>query len=421
MVTAFATRPPRTFADDVREIDDFFRVLVGRIDPDAVPLGEMTDLWAALDTIERRAASTKLLLARRVEEAGRWKRDGYRGAAEQLAAIAGTSVTAARNQLETSKRVRQLPATEQALPAGKLSGAKAEAIAAAAEVAPEAEADLLEGAEDAPLADVREQCLRARAKDRDAAHARIRKARALKEFIDAEGGWNVVVRGPVEAGAVFRAAHRPIVEELFNAARAEGRREPYEAYAFDAFIELARRANNPTAENAAPVESGAAPAKTKPPAAGPVGIIRIDHTALRRGCVEGDEVCEIVGLGPIPVPVARELLGDAILKVVITQGVDVANVTHLGRSATVAQQVALWWKSAACTVSGCTRTRQLQNDHRYEWANTKRTRLDELDPLCKHHHDLKTRHNWALVEGDGPRPMVPPDDPRHPRHKPEDL
>jgi hypothetical protein len=205
-------------------------------------LCEVTDLWAALDTIERRAASTKLLLARRVEEAGRWKRDGHRGAAEQLAAIGGTSVTAARNQLETSKRVRQLPATRDALRAGRLSGAKAEAIAAAAEVAPEAEADLLEGAEDAPLADIKERCLRARAKDRDAAHARIRKARALKEFIDAEGGWNVVVRGPVEAGAAFRAAHRPIVEELFNAARAEGRREPYEAYAFDAFIELARRA-----------------------------------------------------------------------------------------------------------------------------------------------------------------------------------
>ena len=139
-----------------------------------------------------------------------------------------------------------------------------------------------------------------------------------------------------------------------------------------------------------------------------MGIIRLDDTALRRGSVEGDEVCEIVGLGPVPVSVARELLGDAILKLVITKGVDVANVTHLGRSATVAQQVALWWTSAACTVLGCPRTQRLQNDHRYEWVKTKRTRLDELDPLCKHHHDLKTRNNWALVEGNGKRRMVPP-------------
>ena len=420
MATATSTR--RSFADDVREIDEFFAVLVARIDPDAVPLCEVTDLWTAFDAVERRAAATKLLLARKVEEAGRWKRAGYRSAADQLAAIAGTSVTAAKNQLETSKKVRKLPATAKALREGKLSAAKAEAIAAAADVAPEAEAELLDGAEDAPLADVREKCLKARAKDRDAAHERIRKARSFKEFTDAEGAWNVIARGTVEAGAAFRAAHGPIVDELFKAARAEGRHEPYEAYAFDAFIELVRRA----AAGTTPTDADA-PSRTNRtgeadrPKATPaqhLGIIKIDHTALRRGSVEGDEVCEIVGLGPIPVSVARELLGDAILKLVITKGIDVINVTHLGRSATVAQQVALWWKSAACTVLGCPRTQRLQNDHRLEWVKTKRTRVDELDPLCKHHHDLKTRNNWALVEGEGPRPMVPPDDPRHPNYKP---
>jgi hypothetical protein len=106
------------------------------------------------------------------------------------------------------------------------------------------------------------------------------------------------------------------------------------------------------------------------------------------------------------------------LKLVITKGVDVMNVTHLGRSATVAQQVALWWASSACTVLGCPQTRRLQNDHRYEWVKTKRTRVDELDPLCKHHHDLKTYEGWALVEGEGSRPMVPPADPRHPTGRP---
>ena len=67
---------------------------------------------------------------------------------------------------------------------------------------------------------------------------------------------------------------------------------------------------------------------------------------------------------------------------------------------------------------GCTRTRRLQNDHRYEWVKTKRTRVDELDPLCKHHHDLKTYDGWALIEGTGPREMVPPTDPGHPKNRP---
>ena len=410
-------------------------MLVAKIDPDAVPSCEVTDLWSALDTIERRAAATKLLLARRVEDAGRWKRDGHRSAAEQLAGIAGTSVTAAKNQLETSKKVAKLPATANALRKGQLSAAKAEAIAAAAEVAPEAEADLLAGAHDAPLAEVKDKCLRARGKDRDHAYERIRKARSFKEFTDAEGRWNVIAGGPADAAAAFRAAHRPIVDEMFNKARAEGRREPYEAYAFDAFIELARRAANPSAdagsavpEAAATAEPTAAPspentkanAKTKAKAtpARYLAILRVDLTALRRGTVQGTELCEIAGLGPVPVSVARDLLGDAILKLVITNGVDVINVTHLGRSATVAQQVALWWQSPACKVAGCTRSSRLQNDHRYEWAKTKRTRVDELDPLCKHHHDLKTRDNWALTDGEGPRPIVPPHDPRHPKNRP---
>src|SRR5690606_22291638 len=70
-----------------------------------------------------------------------------------------------------------------------------------------------------------------------------------------------------------------------------------------------------------------------------------------------------------------------------------------------------------CTAEGCTRT-ILEHDHRYgaEYKTTGHTRLDELDRLCHTHHDLHTHHHWALVHGTGKRAMVPPDDPRHPRH-----
>ena len=152
----------------------------------------------------------------------------------------------------------------------------------------------------------------------------------------------MIAGGLLDAGAAFRASHRPIVDEMFKAARAEGRREPYEAYAFDAFMELVRRAasaGRPADDAAEDRRRAATTSRPWPPrapsrtprklrrrpraAARHVGIIRIDHSALRRGSVEGDEVCEIVGLGPIPVSVARELLGDAVLKLVITKGIDV--------------------------------------------------------------------------------------------------
>ena len=174
-----------------------------------------------------------------------------------------------------------------------------------------------------------------------------------------------------------------------------------------ALIELARRATE-GAESASP--------RTANPVRN-FGLLRIDYDAFVRGAVVGEETCDLPSLGPIPVRTARELLGDAILKLVITKGVDVMNVTHLGRSATVAQQVALWWQSPVCSAEGCGRTFRLENDHRDDWAHTHHTRLDRLDPLCEHDHDLKTLHGWALIEGTGTRPIVAPDDPRHPGYR----
>ena len=393
-----------TDARDLRGLQLELAAVVRGFDPDAVQLCDLDELWAEVAAVDRLVSTLKTLLARRMEDAATWKRAGYRSVAEQLAAVSGTSVSAARNMLETSKQLEALPATADAMRAGKLSRAKAQAIASAATVAPEAEARLLAKA-DAPVAVVREECLKAKAVNRDAAHARIRRERYAREYTDDEGAWNFMARGTPEDGARFKSAHEPIVDELFKAARSEDRKESRDAYAFDAFIALAERAASPN------------PAEAKKPAPRFMGLIRADIEALQRGTVEGDEVCEIAGLGPIPVSVARELLGDAVLKLVITKGVDVANVTHLGRSPTVAQQVALWWQSPMCTAEGCTRTWRLENDHRIGWKETERTRVDEIDPLCEHEHDLKTYFGWSLVEGTGRRPFVPPDDPRHPKYR----
>jgi hypothetical protein len=147
------------------------------------------------------------------------------------------------------------------------------------------------------------------------------------------------------------------------------------------------------------------------------GIIRADAEALQRGSVEGDEVCEIVGVGSIPVRTARELLGDAILKLVITKGVDVANVVHLGRGPTAAQRVALLWSQPKCKNIACSGT-YVQADHRTPFADKQETVLHNLDCLCTHCHRLKTNHGWSLVEGIGRREFVPPTDPRHPKRKP---
>src|SRR5207302_914125 len=115
-------------------------------------------------------------------------------------------------------------------------------VSNAAKVAPECEDGLLELAASAPLAKVRKASLQAKASvGIDDTHARIQKERSLREYTDEEGAWVLHARGPLEAGLAFRAAIEPIIEQFFKTKRAPEDREPREAYAFDALIELATR------------------------------------------------------------------------------------------------------------------------------------------------------------------------------------
>ena len=354
--------------------------LNGSVDVDALPPNEATELCLVFATIERAAGGMKTKLARRVEESDAWRTAGHKTVADALAAATGTTAQDAKQMLETSRNVASLPATANAMCAGVLSPQKADAIVSAASADPSKEADLLATA-DQSLREVRDECMRVRvAKHGDALYERVRRERRASTYTDAETAWNLHARGPADKGAEIARTLDDITDEIFKNKYAMGAREPREAYAFDALVEMARRAR--TGEGAKS-------------SAKPLCIMRLDWGAFLRGWVEDDEVCEIAGVGPVPVSVARRLLGDAVLKLVITKGVDVLNVTHLGRAATVAQRTALLWTSPKCEVAGCNRTHRLEIDHRVEWAKTRHTRLDELQRLCEHHHGLKTRSGRA--------------------------
>jgi hypothetical protein len=374
------------------------------IDPDAVPLPEVTAVWKNVLEAAQILTGVATLLARRVEDAEAWKAAGFKCAADAIAATAGTSIQDAKQVLETSRNVASLPATADAMRSGTLSPAKADLIAAAAVADPTSEKKLLATAE-LSVAEVKTECLRVRAAAAgDELYDRITRERQARTYTDAEGAWNLHARGPADKGTEIAATLDEITDEIFKQNYKSGRRDPRDAYAFDALVEMARRAREGT--------------DSKGSTSKPLSIQRVDVETLRRGWVEGEEVCEIAGVGPVPVRIARQVLGDAVLKLVITKGVDVLNVTHLGRGATAAQKVALWWQSPMCDVAGCGRVHRLEIDHKVEWAKTKHTKLEELQRLCEHHHDMKTRFGWKLVEGTGPRPMVPPEDPRHPRNRP---
>ena len=392
---------------DVQCIELELAAVVAELNPSAVPASSVLGLFEEFDRIERLASCAKTLLARRLEDTPEWGRSGCLSPAEFVAAKSGSSVSAAKDTLATSERIATLPVVEQALRGGELSGPQAVAVADAAAQAPGKQRRLVTKAKQSSLRELKAECQRTKAAadpDPEVTHRRIHAGRQVRTFTDSEGAWNLHARGPVAAGARIEAALRAFIEAEFTKARNADRRESFEAYSFDALVEALE-------------PSGPVGASNQRENLRHLGLIRVDLEALRRGDVVDGEYCEITGIGPIPVSTARNLLGESILKLVITKGVDVLHVTHLGRGPTAAQTVALLWQNALCIVEGCDRTHR-EVDHREDWVKTKHTRLDELELPCDKHHDLKTYHGWALVEGTGKRPMVPPDDPRHPNNKP---
>jgi hypothetical protein len=139
-------------------------------------------------------------------------------------------------------------------------------------------------------------------------------------------------------------------------------------------------------------------------------ILVADVAALRRGQVEPGETCEIRGVGPVPVETARRLLGEAALAIVLKDGVDVKNVTHLRRRTTAHQRTALEFLGVRCDIEGCDSTDFVDIHHVTEWVLTHQTRHDEHEASCRYHHRLKHK-GWKKPPGTGRRPLLPPGHP----------
>jgi hypothetical protein len=138
-------------------------------------------------------------------------------------------------------------------------------------------------------------------------------------------------------------------------------------------------------------------------------IVRINHAALVRGTCRPGERCEIEGIGPVSVAAVRSMMPDAFVAAVVTDGVDIRGVAHLGRSVTAIQRTALYARDRECVVPGCHVTTRLEIDHVEEWAATHVTRLDALARLCHYHHFLKTHDGWRLHGPPGQWTFTPPD------------
>jgi hypothetical protein len=339
---------------------------------------------------ERLFGALKSLAARRVSESNAWRAQGERTAAHWLARNTGTSVGQAIATLETAARLHELPALDAAYRAGALSLTQANEIASAAAADPTAERELVDAAANDGVAELRERCRRVKASavpDEATRREAIRRTRSLRHWTDPDGAFRIDGRLLPEDGAELLVGLEPFRARTFAEARAAGRRERYEAYLADALVAMARDAR-----------AGSGAASSVPRAS---VHVRVDHTAFRRGHVEAGETCEIPGIGPIPVATARALAADAVISAIVTDGVDVKAVAHLGRSIPAHVRTALVARDPVCVVPGCHTRDGLEIDHIVAFAEGGGTRLANLCRLCRWHHYLKTHQGHRLTGGPG--------------------
>ena len=376
----------------------------------------------AFGRIERLGTAGKILALGQVDRTGAWAfgAGAARSTADWLAARTGTPMGDAIRATATARQLHEVPATERALRDGVLSAQQANTITDAASQAPEAETQLLDlAARNEPLQRLRDRARQAvAAAQNDATRAeRQHRLRRARRWNDEDGMRCYGIALTPEQAATFEPAWDHYTTHVFETARRDGHHEPHEALAADALVAMASASLTGSAaqsgRDAGGEPTGTAGSKTVRVHA----LLVVSATALRRGHTIPGETCEISGIGPIDVPAAKRLLGDATIDILVTDGIDVRTVAHTRRHPNRRQRAALLldWE---CEIRGCAASRNLEIDHIEPYAETHRTEIESLGPKCRWHHPLKTHQGWR--DGprgqDGKRDLIPPD----PRGDPPD-
>jgi hypothetical protein len=422
---------------------------VAGFEPSRYSGDDAATLVSSFTRAERLCGAGKTLAAKRVAESNRHVVSGHRSAAEWLARETGGSVGEAIDLLTLGQALESQPDVEQAYRGGKLSPSRAKLVANAVKINPRREHELVKGAEKDTLRQLKERCLRAKAEGRSAedaasAHEAIRRDRRCRTWTDADGAFRLDALLTPDAGAQLLASLTKESDRQFEQARAAGLHEPPQASAADALVALVTgrsdRSSSPDAGPPGGTRSGSRAAGAREPGTtdqpGTIGQpgsadrsgtagrhshrapsatvhLRVDLDALRRGSVCDGDICEIPGVGPVPIQTARSLMGDAITDLVITNGVDVTTVCHLGRSVPAPLKTALIERDGTCVVPGCDVSSGLEIDHwRIAFADGGPASLENLARLCAHHHYLRTHKGFQLQGGPGRWRWYPPKTPK---------
>lgn len=273
--------------------------------------------------------------------------------------------------------------------AGELSFDQVKEIASVAGSRPAAEAELLSVAEKKNLKTLKDACNRERARgssaaDENARYMKIHHTRYLRHWRDLDGAFRLDARLTPDAGAKVLASLQPKADRIFDEARQRGEREPSAAYLADALVACA---SGEASHDGSPTGST---------------HIRVDARALVRGHVEDGEICEIPGVGPVPVATALQQMPYSVVKYFAVHGVDILSVCHMGRHVPAHVVSALEERDPVCVWPGCAIALGLERHHwEVDYAACRTTSLAAMCRVCAFHHRLLTYEGYKLTGGPG--------------------
>ena len=371
------------------------RLVAGGVDADGLEVTVAARVVEQCGEAERVLAALRVMVAATLADKALWRREGFRSVAAWMAAKTGTAVEPAIDSLNMAAQLGELPAVAEAFRSGRLSTAQAIEITEVAAEAPAVQQQLLEAAGKLSLQGLREECRRVKAAvvvDEDDRYRRVHRSRRVRSWVDKHGVGRLSARlTPDDLARLVNEVDRRCDEMVVDAIRG-GWFESREAHRADALVDRARSDS----------ATGAGPDTMM--------HVVVDCEALRRGHTVAGEQCEIPGIGPIPVSVARRLNEDAYLKVIVTNGVDVVGVAHGGRTIPAHLRTALEVRDPKCIVPRCDVRRNLEIDHRDTFGRTQVTTLDELARLCRWHHHMKSHLGYTYRGGPRKWEWIPPED-----------
>jgi hypothetical protein len=386
--------------DSVVELLECVSPLAGELDPGKLDSAAGEELVALGVKLRRLGDVLTVLGTQAVARGDLWRREGFRSAAAWMAARAGVPSGPAIRTMEMAGELPRLPLVAAAFRAGRLSEVQAREIVDACAEVPDAQQQLLEAAEKVSFGDLKEECGRVKASvitDEEDRHRRIHKGRYVRSWMDRDGAVRLSARLTPDEGALLLAAVDARRDEIILEAYRGRWYENPEAHRADALVDLAADARRGDPGGGA----------------GPKAMVHVwvDYEALVRGYPVLGEKCEIPGLGPIPVSLARRMAEDCILKVVVTKGVEITAVAHGGRNIPAHIRTALACRDPKCIVPHCEMRRGLEIDHRAPWSETRDTRMEGLARLCKWHHYQKSHLGYTYRGGPGTWQWIRPQEP----------